>query len=536
MATWQLRLLGPPALTGPDGRDVRLDRKSLGLLAYLALSGPTERARLAGLLWPDTPPQAARNNLVHLLRRQAALTGTPLVIGAGTLALVEGLAVDVRPLLDAPGGEGAGDVPLGTFVQGEEFDDLPDLADWTLAWREQIAERQVESLRAARDLAERRGDLTRALAAAQQVVTHDRLSEEAHRHVMRLHLALGDRPAALRAYHHCKHVLSVELGVEPAPDTVQLARSADRGVVPTAPGAAPLPLTVLRPPVLVGRDEPLARMEAAWQAGHTIYVTGDPGVGKTRFVRDFVASKGPVLYLPGYPGSRDVPFGAAAHNVRARLAHAGHPALPEWVRGQLARILPEYREDGAVPGPVDTPEERLAYFLAHYEVVKLTGAGVVGVITDDVQNYDDASIDLGAFFLAQGDAIPARRDVPRHVIVYRRGTLPARATARQEALVRAGRATVIDLQGLDETAVDTLVHDALGGTVAEVPSTLARDLHLLTGGNAQYVLETLRQLLERRDLTLDTNSRPGGVVEVIAGRFARLSERARQVLRAAGVL
>lgn len=71
---------------------------------------------------------------------------------------------------------------------------------------------------------------------------------------------------------------------------------------------------MLRPPVLIGREAAWAQLEAAWgqleaawAAGQTIYVTGAPGVGKTRLAQDFVASKGRALYLPGHPGAEQVP-------------------------------------------------------------------------------------------------------------------------------------------------------------------------------------------------------------------------------------
>ena len=89
-----------------------------------------------------------------------------------------------------------------------------------------------------------------------------------------------------------------------------LARRIDQGERLPGPlprGARELPLSMLRPPVLTGREAAWAQLEAAWAAGQTIYVTGAPGVGKTRLAQDFVASKGRALYLPGHPGAEQVP-------------------------------------------------------------------------------------------------------------------------------------------------------------------------------------------------------------------------------------
>lgn len=84
MAKSHLRLLGRAAL----GREswIPLERKVAGVLAYLALEGPTPRSKLAGLLWPETHERVARNNLVQSLRRlRRAVGGYEAVRSEGTL-------------------------------------------------------------------------------------------------------------------------------------------------------------------------------------------------------------------------------------------------------------------------------------------------------------------------------------------------------------------------------------------------------------------------------------------------------------------
>ncbi|PYE55402.1 BTAD domain-containing putative transcriptional regulator [Deinococcus yavapaiensis] len=537
MQTWNLRLLGSPSLTAPDGRDLRLERKTVGLLAYLALEGATSRAALAELLWPDTVASSGRNNLVHVLRRAKSAFGTALVEGADELVLAEAVRVDARELL---GERFAGDVPLGEFLSGVEFDDLPELSDWLLAWREELGARRVSLLSARASEAEREGRVADALSYATRLVDLDPLAESAYRLVMRLHAAAGDRPAALRVYHRCKDVLERELGVRPSEETARLARAIDQGELPRAPSVStsrPLPLAVLRPPVLVGREAAWAQLEAAWQRGQTIYVTGDPGVGKTRFVQDFVTSKGRALYLPGRPGAQDVPFAAAAHNARARLTAAPDVTLPPWVRRELARVLPEFRGSDA-PAPIDSPEARLNYFLAHLEVVRRTSQGFAAIINDDVQYYDAASVELGAFFLTQSRELGVEGDVPRHILIYRRGSLPEATRARQDALAKAGVAAVIELEPLGEHDVEALLDEIRASTTFEAPQGLARELHGLTNGNPQFLLETLKHMFQSGDFRVSDalRERASGATRLIAERASRLSEPALQAARAAAVL
>ena len=69
MVTVELRLLGPPSLT-TAGRPARLhSAKALALLAYLTLEAdtPHSRAKLAGLLWGESPDAQARHSLRQIL-------------------------------------------------------------------------------------------------------------------------------------------------------------------------------------------------------------------------------------------------------------------------------------------------------------------------------------------------------------------------------------------------------------------------------------------------------------------------------------
>src|SRR5688572_4734754 len=90
-----LQLLGAPRLGEVPLKSVRA-----ALLAYLALKGETSRSRLTGLLWPGTPSRVARNNLAAQLARLRRASPAALRVRNGTLALAEGLPVDVHLLMD----------------------------------------------------------------------------------------------------------------------------------------------------------------------------------------------------------------------------------------------------------------------------------------------------------------------------------------------------------------------------------------------------------------------------------------------------
>ena len=70
MLPFQLTVLGPPELRGPDGDPVRFrTRKHLALLIYLAVEPPVahRRDRLAAFFWPDADLDEARHSLATAL-------------------------------------------------------------------------------------------------------------------------------------------------------------------------------------------------------------------------------------------------------------------------------------------------------------------------------------------------------------------------------------------------------------------------------------------------------------------------------------
>ena len=92
----QLRLAAAPHVVDADGNAVALAARDAALLAWLALEGPTPRARLAQLLWPDSDADAARNALRQRLFQLRKSLGLDAVVGSTTLALAAGLSHDLE--------------------------------------------------------------------------------------------------------------------------------------------------------------------------------------------------------------------------------------------------------------------------------------------------------------------------------------------------------------------------------------------------------------------------------------------------------
>ena len=69
------------------------------------------------------------------------------------------------------------------------------------------------------------GSWQQAIEQAELLISEDPLREHVYRHLMRYHYALGDRPAAMVQYDHCRQLLLRELGIEPMRTTKELFRS-----------------------------------------------------------------------------------------------------------------------------------------------------------------------------------------------------------------------------------------------------------------------------------------------------------------------
>ncbi|MFC4453924.1 BTAD domain-containing putative transcriptional regulator [Deinococcus sonorensis] len=528
---WQLKLLGPPQVVTADGQVIRCERKVAALLSYLALEGPTPRATLVRLLWPETPVSASRNNLVHHLRRLKKACGADLVVPGELAALDPALQVDVRTLLEGGGTR----LDWTVLLDGVELDGCPDLMEWLEAQREEVGTLLVDAGRTEMGRLEARGAFAEAAALAQTLLDLDPVAEEVWRALMRLQYLNGDRPAALQTYHRCRNVLERELGVEPEAATKQLARDIDQGALGTPlttirPGR--IPLAALRPPTLVGRDEAWARMEEAWAGGQGIMLIGEAGSGKTRLALDFLHSRTThqLLFFQARHGDDQVPYATHARNYRGTLAAYPDLELPAWVRSELARMLPEL---GDAPPPMTAEADKRRFYDAKVEVIRLIAErGPVIVATDDVQFMDDASVEAGAYVGSRfwGDA----RVNLRTLFCLRPGELSATAQALLQAMYDAGALVPIHLTPLDPPAIERLLADL------DVPQAraYAHDLARVTGGHPQALLETLRHLFET-----DAFQRPGqpleaggGVTAVIGRRLERLTPFALQAARAAAVL
>jgi DNA-binding SARP family transcriptional activator/predicted ATPase len=335
-----VRLFGPLEVT-LDGEVVTgfKSDKARALLAYLVVEAqrPHRREKLAGLLWPEWPEQAARGNLRRVLSNLRLAIGNHkatlpfLHISRQTIQFnsASDAWVDVTAftgLLETRGDlqqligqlEEAVELYRGDFLEGFSIPDSAAFEEWALLNRERFHRLVIVALHRLARCYEQRGEYDSALRHAWRQVELEPWQEEGHQQVMRLLALSGQRGAALAQYETCRRLLAEELGVEPAEETTRLyeqirdgllSRRAEepfdfaqdrrrgRGLVAAAAVTPPAfltsePLHPSTPAPCVARERELAQLAgfldlALAGQGRVVFVTGEAGSGKTALIQEF---------------------------------------------------------------------------------------------------------------------------------------------------------------------------------------------------------------------------------------------------------
>lgn len=526
-ARWELRVEGHPRLVSAEGRSIPLERRDAAMLLYLAVEGPTARERMLALLWPDDVATGLRGRLrqrVYALKRKLhteAVSGT-LTLSLGPKVHWAGLAI------------GAEDRPP---LADDDLQELPDLRDWLGLLRERQQALRHDRLAERASLLEREGQLAQAIVMAERLVALNPLLEHAHRRRMRLHYLRGDRAAALAAFDHCEQVLKDEVGTRPSAETLALLAQIEAAVVPQ-PAAPPsaVPVTVMRPPLLVGREAEWRQLQAAWSSLQTIVVIGEAGLGKSRLLSDLAAAhghaQGRVVMVSARPGDERVAYAVLCRLLRAVLGRPGTAAPAAWATGELARLLPEL--GSAAPLPAEAHAGRLFKAVEHL-VTHARDSGLDALILDDLHFCDPASLEVVQPLMATPLGV-------RWLVALRGAEVGAELHAYLDELVGESSAGRLVLRPLSVAQVaellDTLRIPGLQGVA------LAAPLHQRTGGNVLYVLETLKSLLQREgpaDGLRPIAQRLAGlpmapnVGRLIEQRLNRLSAAALRLVRCAAI-
>lgn len=216
------------------GRRLELPLPAQRLVAFLALHDqPLLRGYVAGSLWLDSSEEHAAGSLRSALWRVRRIEAPLIQVSGSRLELGPTVTVDVRAAvtwarrtLDPATKLDESDVaPI--WRPGELLPDWYD--DWVAIERERLRALRTHALEALCERLTAAGRYGEAAEAGLAAIRDEPLRESAHRALIGVHLAEGNRAAALQQYRSFSRLLQDELGMCPSSRMEQLVAAMTTG-------------------------------------------------------------------------------------------------------------------------------------------------------------------------------------------------------------------------------------------------------------------------------------------------------------------
>lgn len=331
---------------------------------------PTDQ--LLEYLWPDLPPIKAKNNLwvtVSQLRRVLEPSLPARARSAYIGKKGEGYYFNTesdywldcesfaKNLIVSQSGTNLNDSisaweAAHSLYRGDYMEDEP-YAEWVQSTRMQWQRRYQQLLTNLTDAYGKNGSFDRAITHCRTILALDKTNENAYRLLMRCHASLGERGAALNVYNEAVQTLQDEIGVDPMPETMELARQIEqlegdwKFEIGQTQASSPF----------VGRRKEIdlftqVLTQTAIGQGRVLIFTGEPGIGKTRLIQETtrLGSQNGFQSLAAqcYQMEQALPYQPLIDLARQMMEndHDWQQLAPFWLR-ELALLVPEMEEVAA---------------------------------------------------------------------------------------------------------------------------------------------------------------------------------------------
>ncbi|MBW7833915.1 MAG: AAA family ATPase [Simplicispira suum] len=444
----RIRLLGGFALS-VGGTELAADHwpslRAAQLVQLLSLAPRYRltRERVIDSLWPQLGPDAGAANLRKAVHhaRQALGRHEGLLSHGGDVMLWPHGRVDVdvdnfeqlaKAALTAPHGQKREACAQALDAYGGEL--LPGSAyeAWAEPARERLHAHYIELLRFSEQW--------------ERLAEADPTDEPAHRELMALELAAGNRAAAIRWYARLREALQQELAITPNDETEALYEACVAGLQPEGPafvGRAMLQAQALAWLGMAPADRPGG-----------IALRGPTGIGKTAFCRELGAlarERGwtVVRVDAAQPGRTYAVIAALAETVvmadRSVLDRIGAPA-----RSVLAQLSSLAAPAAELPGPLG--RHQVIGALRRLLLAASDGAEML-VLVDDAHLADDADVDVLMHLIASGPPVCV-------VLAMRPPALGSALGRSVSRLVGSGAMQTLDLEPLGNEETRRLVIQA----------------------------------------------------------------------------
>lgn len=317
------------------------------------------------------------------------------------------------------------------------------------------------------------------------------------------------------------------------------------GVEPWTPPDLPARWRVHASP-FVGRRAEFRVLEEAWAevesgAERVVFIEGDAGAGKSRFIAEtgrLLSAHGAAVLLGACVaelGAPYQPFLAPLTALRAGVVSGAFPGLVEpsgtSLTEQLDTLLGSKGDEEA-----SRPSNRLELYSAVCETLRAAcELQPLLLVLEDMHWAGATSLELLSHLVRQGDSISML------CLVSHRSSAPDRSPELAETVAQLHRVEGVSRMRLSPLGVDDIAEYVRVRTGA--PPERSREVAPLllerTGGNPFYVREIVRDLEDNGGLAaLPTGAlpTPQTVLDLYAGRLARLDPAARHLLEVAAVV
>ena len=417
---FRLLTFGQPALLGPSNEEGRRERvlgsgKPLALLAYCCTVRDREHSRdnLTALLWSDSDPTRARQNLRQTLWRLRTVIGDAFHANdEAALGITDAVSMDRDDFIAAIHRR---DVPAalalytGAFLQGTSIPGGDEFEEWAAGERRHLEEALIRIVtKEAKDLLAG-GRAASARDTLDQLLKRTPDNVDAHRIALELSLQLTESANALTIADALERVSHVQERDTPA--IVALIARARK----TTPQSSHLLDTVSLD--LVGREDVFSAIMSKWSHARTgttiaLSLTGAAGIGKTRLLTALAQrcqSKGAIaVSVKANQGERDVTFAFGAAIARALARKPGAGGVSSASARELVALDPSLGSFFATAA--STAENSDSVRTKALAIVDLLGAvseqQPLSLMLDDLHWSDAASRQMISIIVARAENMP----------------------------------------------------------------------------------------------------------------------------------
>ena len=387
--------------------------KPLAMLAYLVFQNTARRDELIALLWGDVIESKARNAFRQTLHRLRAALGEEMLSSEQDMVVLRGKVRIWCDALEFQRAVTAGDVEQaiqlygGRLLEGLELNE-EGFADWLADQRRRFDAAYEGVLARGAQEALEAGDWKIALERAQLLTAAAPHNGDAAVLEATALLAGGRRAEAVTALTVYARRMQTELGTKPSDaasamlQSILAAPAADKGR-----GAAAIDSSRFRKPEFVGREKELAKLLALWRRasagdGRACVIHGEPGIGKSRLVSEFLARAPSVaapLTLHGQErrAAVSMPYASIAEALRPALNAPGLAGASQHLLAEAARLLPELRDQFDLPEPVTLGDDtdRIRFYEGIAALVDAVSyEQPVCVVLEDLQHASGSTLEL----------------------------------------------------------------------------------------------------------------------------------------------